>query len=129
MARIREIDPIKAAKLNQQGLSCKAIAKVMECSPAGVHAALKSVKGMLLSDDQLQQFQSKQADILDTVSAMYLQELMDVDKIKDTKSRDAAVIVGIATEKSRLIRGQSTANTAVDIRALHALIPVYQSQE
>ena len=92
------------------------------CTPSAVCRALQSVKALCLPQEQLEEFRRTQADILDTVSSVYLQEQLNPDKIKATSAKDAANINGIAIEKSRLIKGESTQNLAVDIRALTASV-------
>lgn len=117
-----KVDIRKAISMRAKGATQREIAEVMKCSPAAVCLALKSVKELCLPNDQLEEFRRTQADILDTVSSVYLQEQLNPDKIKATSARDAAIINGIAIEKSRLIKGESTQNLAVDIRALTASV-------
>lgn len=117
-----KIDIRKALAMQRSGSSQKDIAKVMDCTPAAVCQALRRVSELCLPQDQLDEFRRTQADILDTVSAVYLQEQLCPGKIKATSAKDAAIINGIAIEKSRLIKGESTQNLAVDIRALTASV-------
>lgn len=113
----RKIDIRHAIKMRNQGATQLVIAKTFGCSVAAVCKALQSVKALVLPQEQLDEFRRVQADVLDTVSAVYLQEQLNPDKIKATSAKDAAIINGIAIEKSRLIRGQSTSNNEIDIRA------------
>ena len=117
-----KIDIRKALAMKAAGISQAETARGMGCTRAAVCMALKNVESMCLPKEQLETFRRTQADILDTVSAVYLQEQLNVDKIKATSARDAAIINGIAIEKSRLLKGESTANLAVDIRALTASV-------
>ena len=71
---------------------------------------------MLVPSEQLEEYRANQAAVMDSIGMVYGQRLLDEDAIKGASALQAATVLAIATDKSRLIRGESTSNSIV----LHA---------
>lgn len=106
----------KMIQLRNQGASMGDIAKVTGAPKSSVHLILKEVKSMLVPSEQLEEYRANQAAVMDSIGMVYGQRLLDQDAIKGASALQAASVLGIVTDKSRLIRGESTSNSIV----LHA---------
>lgn len=87
------------------------IAKTVGCDPALVSRILKEYK---LEANQITEYKSQRAEILAGIQAKILKQLNPDDiKISNAKElKDALTGFGIAMDKERLERGQSTSNHA-----------------
>lgn len=120
MAWERKVNVRSVIKMRNAGATLQQIADAQKVSKPAIHYVLKDIASMILPDEQLQEYRSKQADVLDSISATYASHMLNEAVIKETKSRDAGVIVGIAIDKSRLIQGQSTSNASVMLRYIQS---------
>ena len=109
-------DVKKMIQLRNQGVSLGDIAKVTGAPKASVHVILRDVQSMLATPEQLEEYRTQQAAVMDTIGMAYGQRLLDEDAIKGASALQAASVLGIVTDKARLIRGESTSNSLV----LHA---------
>ena len=100
-------------QLRNQGASLGDIAKVTGTPKASVHVILRDVEAMLAPPEQLERYREQQAGVMDTIGMVYGQRLLDEDAIKGASALQAATVLAIATDKSRLIRGESTQNHLV----------------
>ena len=110
------VDPLKALELRAKGVRQTDIAEMMGVSSAAVCQQLSRVEAMLAPQAELEQYRAKQAEVMDSIAIEYGARLLNPDAIKGASALQAASVLGIVTDKARLIRGESTSNSLV----LHA---------
>lgn len=124
----RKVDIKQVIKMRNAGASLQTIAETQGVSKQAIHLMLKDVASMIAPPEQLEQYRAKQADILDTVAMAYSSRLLDEDAIKGASALQAASVLGISIDKSRLISGQSTQNLAV-LSYFGGLVEAFGSNE
>lgn len=103
----------KMIQMRNLGASLGDIAKATGTPKSSVHAVLKDVADMLAPPDQIERYRAQQSEVMDTIGMVYGARLLDEDAIKGASALQAATVLAIATDKSRLIRGESTSNNLV----------------
>lgn len=110
------VDAIKALELKSRGVKQTEIAQMMGVSPAAICQQISRVEAMLAPAPELEQYRAKQAELMDSIAIEYAAQALNPDVVKGASALQAATVLAIATDKSRLIRGESTSNSIV----LHA---------
>lgn len=103
----------QAIQLRNKGASLQEIAQLQGVSKQAVHAVLRDVQGMIAPPEQIEEYRAQQAAVMDTIAMAYGQRLLDQDAIKASSALQAASVMGICIDKSRLISGQSTSNSLI----------------
>ena len=103
----------KMLELRNNGATISNIADVTKCPRSTVHYILKDIQSMTGTSVKVDEYRRQQADVMDTIAAAYSARLLDDDAIKGASALQAASVMGIAVDKSRLIKGQSSANIQI----------------
>lgn len=104
---------VEVMKLRHKGLSVNKVAEITAIPRSTVYAIERSVTDMIASTEELNQYREQQAAVMDTIAMAYGSRLLDKDAIKGASALQAASVMGIAVDKSRLIKGQSSVNIAM----------------
>ena len=108
----RKLDTVRALKLRASGMSYRQIASLTNSDKSTVHQTLAPILAELADPKTTEMYRSKQAEIMDGLAAKTVASITDED-ISKSGFRDRVVALGILTDKSRLIRGESTSNNLV----------------
>ena len=100
------------------------IAKRVGCRPNNVSAVLRKFLGKRTVED-LRDFQSNQADILDTLKANLLESITP-SKIAKASALQIATAYGIMYDKAALLRGQAT---GINVVALLDVVKAIKESE
>jgi hypothetical protein len=103
----------KAIMLRAKGMTKTQIAEHFNVTPAAIHQQLSKVEAMLASTADLQAYRDNQAEFMDSIGIRYGERLLQEDAIKGASALQAASVLGIVTDKARLIRGQNTGTVLV----------------
>lgn len=109
----KKVDPVRAMELRQKGLTLQEIAESTGVSRQAVHQQINRVTALLAAPQELEQYRERQAEIMDSIGIRYGARLLDEDAIKGASALQAASVLGIVTDKARLIRGQNTGTVLV----------------
>ena len=122
----RKLDVAQALKLRlTKGLSYEQIGILLGgeqpfCKQA-VHQALTDFSQFLDNPELIHSATEHYSGLLDAAKLRLLRSLVDEDAIKNGSLRERATAFGILDERSRLERGQSTANLGVLTRHIQAV--------
>ena len=115
----QKVNVQKAIKQKMQGMSYQAIADSQGCSKTRVLRLLQPILQDLADPETVAYYRKEQANILDGLAAKTVASI-STEKLENASFRDLCVGVGILTDKSRLIQGQSTSNSSIMLRAVMA---------
>jgi len=121
MGRKPIVDTKAALKMKLKGVSNTDIAKMQGVTPAAITKRLKPLLDKIPGAEHRQEYQEKQADILDALSAGILASITKKDLSRASllsKVNSTAALI----DRSRLIRGQSTSNSVSVLLAKHVHI-------
>ena len=114
----KKIDTKVALKMKLKGATLQEIGDKFGVTRSSVQQHLKPLLTMHCAPQQLQEYQDKQADILDALSAGILAGIKKKDIAKASLQQKVSSM-GVLIDKSRLIRGQSTNNSVSILLARH----------
>lgn len=115
----KRIDIVKALRQKMQGRSYREIAKLQGIHHTAVHQAIAPILAKLPSSELLEEYKANSADVFQNVAMRTLLSINEGD-LEKANLRDKVIAAGIATDKARLISGQSTSNSHVIIGAIQA---------
>ena len=115
---------IRKLKMRYPEMSHAQIAKRVGCRPNNVSAVLRKFLGKRTVED-LRDFQSNQADILDTLKANLLESITP-SKIAKASALQIATAYGIMYDKAALLRGQAT---GINVVALLDVVKAIKESE
>jgi len=108
-----KIDINKALELRmKKGLSYNEIAQFFHCSKQAVEQALKRFSALLLKPGEVAAYREKKGEILESVEARLLHELVDKGRVEKASLNNVAYTLGVVGNMTRLEKGQSTSNVA-----------------
>ena len=102
-----------------QQLTQQEIAQVVGCGQASVSRTIAELR----NDSELAEFRENKADVFESLQKEII-KAVDTDAIKTMISKRGLTDAAILEDKIRLIRGQATSISAVDIRQLIASVSV-----
>lgn len=108
-----KIDITKALELRvKRHMSYSEIGKYFGCTKQAVQNSLKRFVPLLLGAHELAAYKGQKADILESVEATLLNDLVDEDKRKKASLNNTAYALSAVSNMTRLEKGQSTSNVA-----------------
>ena len=113
LKRYGKVDVLKALELRtKKGLTYVEIAKYMGCSQQAVAQALQRFTTLVLQPGELAAFRNNKAELMESVEARLLGDLVDPDKRKAASLNNVAYALGQVSGITRLEKGLSTSNVA-----------------
>ena len=109
----KKVNITKAIKMKVQGASYQDIADSQGVAKQSIQQAIKPILDMVADPETLESYRAQQAAVMDTIAMAYGSRLLDGDAIKGSSALQAASVMGICIDKSRLISGQSTSNSLI----------------
>ena len=113
----QKINIQKALRQRSQGMSYGDIAKAQNVSKTQVVNHISPILKELANPATVEYYRKNQAAIMDGLAARTVSSITTEDYEKATLQQKV-VAVGILTDKSRLIQGQSTSNQAILLQAV-----------
>jgi predicted transcriptional regulator len=114
----KKIDTKAALKMKLAGVPNSEIAKLQGVTRDAVYKHLTPLLKNLPSSMHLDEYQEKQADILDAIATGIVGSIKKKD-LDRASLHSKITSLGILVDKSRLVRGQSTNNSISIILARH----------
>ena len=108
-----KIDINKALELRmKKGLSYEEIGKYFNASRQAAYQALDRFSALLLKPGEVAAYRSRKGEILESVEARLLHELVDKGRVEKASLNNVAYTLGVVGNMTRLEKGQSTSNIA-----------------
>lgn len=111
-AGVKKVDAGYALKLRLKGLSFRDIGKHVGASHQAVQQAISPLLKRFDPNNELHDYKANSADLFHAV-AMESLKAVNADDLAKASLKDKVMAAAIATDKARLISGQSTQNVAV----------------
>ena len=112
MPRPQKVNIQKALKQKLSGMSYQDIAIAQGVAKQTVHDRISPILQSLADPRILETYRSKQSDIIDGLTARTLANITD-EKLLNSTAKDLGILSAVMIDKSRLISGLSTSNTAL----------------
>jgi predicted DNA-binding protein YlxM (UPF0122 family) len=112
----QKINVQKAIKARLAGQSFQEIATAQGVSKSTVHDRIAPLIKALPNAEEMAEIHKTQADCYAVLAYRAVHAITN-EKLENSSARDLSIVAGVATDKSRLISGQSTQNTAVIVAA------------
>ena len=109
---VPKLDKAKALKLKLKGHTYRQIATMTGCTASTVHKAIAPVLNNMHSKQELEEFRTRQVDVLDSITLRTLQSITDTDYQKASLLQKTTAACQLI-DKQRLISGQTTANVGI----------------